>query len=82
MLIKRKHENIEFGYLVMHTNSLIFEIQYNTYVDLTQNIISTVNHPVILLNFKSTRLTFHLMGPDKCCGQKKGKRYNHTACYV
>jgi hypothetical protein len=68
MLINRKQENTEFGYLVMYKNRPVPEIQYNAYVELTPTIIITVNHPVILLNFKSTRLSFHVMGPEKCCG--------------
>jgi hypothetical protein len=56
----------EFGYQVLHKNGSVPEIQYNTYAELIPTIINTVNHPVILFNFKSTHLTFRLMGQDKC----------------
>ena len=79
MLINMKYENTEFGYPVMHKNISVPEIQYNSFVMLTPIIIRTVKHPVRLLNFKPTRLTFHLMGLDKCCRYTKSKIKYHSA---
>jgi len=67
MLINRKYENTECGYPVMHKNSPVPVIQYNSYVVLTPTIIRTAKHPVYYYIFKPTPLTFHLMGPDKYC---------------